>query len=386
MGDDDNITGNIRRVGRKDRKKELDKLTSLFPIEGDNEVGDTRPTEGLVEDTQLNTPELPTELFSLDFDANLSDLARFADEVFAVEDTKQISTPPVDIPAPTPMPVVSSSPKMSLPKVDTQERYPSLSFSPTATSPVSSAPKNAYAPTPDIAPNPKKRERRYGKWYHDIFALMFMIATIALGVVFVSIWRDPWSSLNPLPPATTFIEVTWTPDMAALSAFYANQTATAQAESNNTVIITPSAQNAVVIPQNNQPIIVQPMDTPTGDKPFTISEAGVLYIPNANGRGCNWSSIAGTVTGLTGEPLDGYAVQIADIEEPTRLNVVVNSGSSLNLGAGGFELALGSTPRIRSYRIQLFDSANNPVSEPFQVFTREECDQNVAVVNFVQVR
>ncbi|MDX2075023.1 MAG: hypothetical protein SFZ02_01220 [bacterium] len=376
MGDDDNLTGNIRRVGRKDRKKELDKPASLFPIEGD-EAGDTRPNEGLVEDTQLTLPEMPTEPLSLDFGADLADLARLGDEVFAVEDTKQTPVPPVTVPAP--IPSTPPVPKIALPKVDTSERYPPLSFSPVQDNPP--APKPISPPAPQ--PTGRKHRFGYGKWYHDVLALGFMIGTIALGVIFVSIWRDPWTPLNPLPPATTFVEVTWTPDAEALARYYADQTATAQFSSQTGNSATPTPITPL---QNNQPIVIQPLDTPTGDKPFMISNAGVLYIPNANGRDCNWSSIAGTVTGLNNEPLDGYAVQIVDIEEPTRLNVVVNSGSSLNLGAGGFELALGSTPRIRSYRIQLFDSSNTPVSEPFQIITREECDQNVAVVNFVQVR
>lgn len=380
MGDDDNLTGNIRRVGRKDRKKELDKPASLFPIEGDEVGGDTRPTAGLVEDTQLTIPEMPTEPLVFDFDADLPDLAKLADEVFAVDETQKNPPPVADIP--TPKPVSSPFPKVSS-GVDTSQRYPPLAFSvPKEKSP---APTSKPQTEDKVYPVPTKgRKYRfgYGKWYHDIIALVFMIGTIGLAVAFVTIWRDPWSSINPLPPATTFIEVSWTPDLDALARYYADQTATFQAPnpSNNT-------PNAVTIQQQNMtPIVIQPLDTPTGDKPFTISNSGVLYIPNSNGRDCNWSSIAGTVTGLNNEPLDGYAVQIVDIEDPTRLNVVVNSGSSLNLGAGGFELALGSTPRIRSYRVQLFDSTNTAVSEPFQIFTREECDQNVAVVNFVQVR
>lgn len=378
MGDDDNLTGNIRRVGRKDRKQQLDKPASLFPVEGDEAVSnqDTRPTAGLLEDTQLTIPEMPTEPLSLDFDADLPDLARLADEVFAVDETQKNA--PSTINTPTQKPISSPSPK---PNIDTSQRYPPLNFS---IPPESPAPQ----PKPQPAPLPTGRKYRfgYGKWYHDLFALIFMIGTIGLAVAFVTIWRDPWSPINPLPPATTFIEVTWTPDLEALARYHTDLTATAQAPIQNNTVSTP-APNVVTIPENNPtPMVIQPLSTPTGDKPFIINNAGVLYTPNSNGRGCNWSSIAGTVTGLSNEPLDGYAVQIVDIEDPTRLNVVVNSGSSLNLGAGGFELALGSTPRVRSYRVQLFDNANTAVSEPFQIFTREECDQNVAVVNFIQVR
>lgn len=377
--DDENPTGNIRRVGRKDRKQSIDKPASLFPIDhSDGDEADTRPTTGLAEDTQLSVPELPTEPLTLDFDMDLPELAQLADEVFASDTAKNLS---VD----TKPPVISSSPPpITRPTIDTSGRYPPLQFSPDTTvdKPVIAQPQPAPMPI-----NPENRKRRYGKWYHDIIAVMFMVATIGLMVVFVTIWRDPWSSLNPLPPATTFVEVSWTPDMAALSVYFADQTATAQAQ--NAPLVTnntPSAPNIVTSPQNATPIVIPALDTPTGTISFTISEAGVLYIPNANGRGCNWSSIGGTVTDQAGQPLNGYAIQIIDIEEPTRLNVVVTSGSSLNFGVGGFELALGSTPRIRSYRIQLFDNANNAVSEPFQIFTREECDQNVAVVNFIQVR
>jgi len=377
--DDENPTGNIRRVGRKDRKQSIDKPASLFPIDhSDGDEAETRPTTGLVEDTQLSVPELPTEPLTLDFDMDLPELAQLADEVFASDTAKN---PSVDTKPPV---IPSSPPPIARPTVDTSGRYPPLQFSPDTNidKPVIAQPQPA--PMPILS---EKRKRRYGKWYHDMIAVIFMVATIGLMVVFVTIWRDPWSSVNPLPPATTFVEVSWTPDMAALSVYFADQTATAQAD--NAPLVTnntPSAPNIITSPQNATPIVIPALDTPTGTISFTISEAGVLYIPNANGRGCNWSSIGGTVTDQAGQPLNGYAIQIVDIEEPTRLNVVVTSGSSLNFGVGGFELALGSTPRIRSYRIQLFDSANNAVSEPFQIFTREACDQNVAVVNFIQVR
>ncbi|MCU0481372.1 MAG: hypothetical protein MUE54_09180 [Anaerolineae bacterium] len=344
MGDDDNLTGNIRRVGRKDRKQQLDKPASLFPIEGDEATSnqDTQPTGGITEDTQLTIPEMPTEPLTLDFDADLPDLARLANDVFAVDETQKNAPSTLNTPAPKPISSPSPTPK---PNIDTSQRYPPLAFSIPQDSP---APKPKPQPADMINHVPTGRKYRfgYGKWYHDLFALVFMIGTIGLAVAFVTIWRDPWTSINPLPPATTFIEVTWTPDLEALARYHADLTATAQAPMQNNIASTP-APNVVTIPQNNPtPMVIQPLITPTGDKPFTISTAGVLYTPNSNGRGCNWSSIAGTVTGISNEPLDGYAVQIVDIEDPTRLNVVVNSGSSLNLGAGGFELALGSCAEL----------------------------------------
>ena len=132
------------------------------------------------------------------------------------------------------------------------------------------------------------------------------------------------------------------------------------------------------------PTIVEgePTVTPSLDdgQPFAIGDDGVLYISNQNGRDCNWSSIAGSVTNANNQPLPGFGVRISGNE----VSATVYSGTSSTFGAGGYEITLGSAPLVSTYRVQLVTTGGAPLSAELEVTTRDDCEQNVAVVNFVQ--
>lgn len=191
-----------------------------------------------------------------------------------------------------------------------------------------------------------------GIWRYNLVTAIFLLATVGLCGVFAIIWQNPYSAINPLAPPTPFVEVTWTPDAFALG---------------------------------SAPVAVPTLPSPSSDQPFVLAEAGVIYAPNANGQGCDWASIAGSVSGLGGEPLDNFGVQITDAEDAERLDVKVFSGSAATFGAGGFELPLGGAPLEGEYIVQLFSAAGAPLSDEYRVATRASCDENVAVLNFIQV-
>lgn len=195
----------------------------------------------------------------------------------------------------------------------------------------------------------------------DQIALFFVLATLLAVVYFVVLWRDPWSVLNPFPPPTEFeiVTATFLPPTSEIS--------------------TPvSGQNVqATVPANSG------SETPSASIfPFMLADTGVIYIPNTNGRACNWSSIAGTVTGMKGEALNGYGIEI----QGDALDEKVFSGTAQTYGAGGFELFLNGTPKAGQYVVQLFSTAGAPVSDKYPVRTRETCQENVAVVNFIQRR
>ena len=205
---------------------------------------------------------------------------------------------------------------------------------------------------------------------HNAIALFFMLAAIAIAVYSVYIWQNPYSPLNPLAPATPFIVVSETPDPVALSIYFATQTA--EAGGNNIPAPTVSRNTSTPLPAN---VIF----------PFTLASSGVIYTPNATDNGCDWASIGGSITGLQGEPLDGIAVQITDAANPDQFSLKVFSGSAVTFGDGGFELVLGGAPLSGDYLVQLFSPVGAPLSEEYTVATRDTCDENVAIINFVQI-
>lgn len=183
------------------------------------------------------------------------------------------------------------------------------------------------------------------RWGSNLLTLLFLVATIGLIVAIASIWQNPYSPLNPFPPATRYIEVTATPgpDIPA--------TATAAP----TVEVVQSA--------------------------FAFSLAGdVIYTTNGNDNGCDWTSIVGTVQTASGEAVDGYRVTIDDGTNEQ----AVFTGSAPRLGPGGWELVLGEALISSQYAVQLTDARGEAMSEPLLVDMTGDCTRNVAIVSWQQ--
>ncbi len=218
-----------------------------------------------------------------------------------------------------------------------------------------------YPPLPsadmDEPPKPRpqpvvRRPKNSGRKNFTTF--IFFVLTLGLCGYYGFIWTDPQSILNPLSPPTPF------------------QIVTATADANPEFV--PSPLPTIV---EGEPTVAPELDD---GQPFAIAEDGVLYISNQNGRDCNWASIAGAVTNASNQPLPGFGVRISGDE----VSATVYSGTSSAFGAGGYEITLGSAPIVSTYRVQLVTTGGAPLSAELEVTTRDDCEQNVAVVNFVQ--
>ncbi|GAB4512421.1 MAG: hypothetical protein OHK0046_11900 [Anaerolineae bacterium] len=306
MTDDQHNPGRrdeVRRISRKDRKDQIKGRGPLFPP--DNPA----PPKPQPEETFA----FPSQQADLDLDSIVQEVAATLPPLPPEPD--KIYTPPAERYPPT------------------SEQIPTLPLE-----------EKQAASRPEVI-IPPSRARLY-----NLITFFFTVATLGLLAYIILLWNDPFSALNPLPPATPFVYVTATFGAPASEA--------------QTVVST-----ALPPAANGQPFVA----------------SGVLYAPNANASGCNWSSIAGTVTGLQGQPLNGYRVQIVDLDDPTRLDVRVFSGSALTFGEGGFELPLGGAPQQGRYSVQLFTAAGAPLSDNYELITQSTCEENVAIVNFVQV-
>ncbi len=199
-------------------------------------------------------------------------------------------------------------------------------------------------------------------WLYNLLTLLFLLLTVASVIWVALVWMEPQGSLNPFPPPVRYAYITATPPGAAQSA-----------------LPTPDESGQIVIVATQTP---PPGATPTESLyPFVVQEP-IFYAPNENDLGCNWWSIAGTVTDAEGQALDGYRVRITG----EGLDEVAFSGAARAFGEGGYELPLVGAPREADFVVQLFSPQEAPLSEPIPVTTRADCDGNITVVNFVQVR
>lgn len=167
MSENDN---NVRRVGRQDRKEQLDPVSPLFPPEESVPSQDSVPQSVSDEETPDFLALLPDE----NPDEGLAVLANLPPRVLRPN-------------AITP----------------TEERFP-------PTAPPLPAPRRRAAP---VVRTPAKTKPSYSRLYNVITFLAFLGTLAALGV-FGVLWVQPQSWLNPFPPPVEFVYVTATPGAA----------------------------------------------------------------------------------------------------------------------------------------------------------------------------
>ncbi|NWG15021.1 MAG: hypothetical protein HXY41_00155 [Chloroflexi bacterium] len=227
-------------------------------------------------------------------------------------------------------------------------RFPPLAFEPEREP---ERPRRAPAAAPP---------RRANSLLPNLISILFIVATLVVAGWFVLVWNNPYTPLNPFPPYTPLpLIITTTPLPAP-----------------PTLSPTPAPPTPSL---TFTPLPVEAFAT-AAPFPFALVETGVVYTPNGNGEGCAWASLAGSVTDVSGAPLDGYQVRVSG----EGLEQTVFTGAALTYGPGGFELPLGEAPRAAEYSVQLFDPDGAPVSDVYRVLTRADCDGNVAIISFVR--
>jgi hypothetical protein len=213
--------------------------------------------------------------------------------------------------------------------------------------------------TPDVKPR--------STFLPNLVAILFFAASILLIIVFSIIFVNPNTPLNPFPPFTPIpilITATFLPPTQGPP-----PTETAIPTLGPTATFTP-------IPAEAMPT------TQASLFPFVAANGGAVFVPNGNDKECDWSSIAGSVTDMANAPLDGYGVHISG----QSLDETVFTGSAQTFGPGAFELFLNGAPQVGIYAIQLLSPAGVPLSDVYTITTRATCEENVAVVSFLQTR
>jgi hypothetical protein len=348
MADEQNSGGSVRRVSARDRKRRIEPRDLSFPPEElPSEPFDTSSTE-TPEPDDVGTPQSEAYLW---------------DEVSA-SDTASVNA------APAPPP---SAPRKRPPQPG---RFPPI---PEVDTPQLKARPRVAAPAA-----PARKRRRFG--LRDVVTLLFALLTCGVVGYFVYIWQNPYSPLNPLAPPLLpplVVTETQTPTPTNTPTFTATRRPTATFTPLPAAALTelPGSTTVAGTPDLTLTLLAgTPSATPL-PPPFVVRPFPLVFTSNAEG-GCDYSGIAGSVTGFDGQPLNGYIVWVTGEEIDSRLT----SGSDNTYGAGGFNLQVGTSAEIRAYAVQLLaQDGVTPLSEPFTFLSREACEFNIALVRFVQI-
>lgn len=237
---------------------------------------------------------------------------------------------------------------------------------------------------------------------YDLGSLGFIALTLLVVVWVILVMRDPYGPYNPFPPPLPPTGVTVvpyqspTPDPSTPTVTPSETpvppTATPTAPTplptlalffTSTPRVTPTASDTPT--PANSPFPTQTPTMTNTPSPYTYTLEGevVAYGPNYNEQACAWQSIAGRVIGLDRKPVvETLYVQIRG----SGVDELVPTGSQPAFGPSGFELKLGDAPARGVYVVRLIGQSGEPLSDEILVETIDRCEQNVALVNFVQNR
>jgi hypothetical protein len=242
------------------------------------------------------------------------------------------------------------------------------------------------------AHEPPRRKRSSGLVW-NILTVLILVALICVVTIFLIIFIDPNSNLNPFPPPTLI------PSIAA---------PTASVTLRFTLVPSWTPTNVLVLmadtpePTHKPDITNTPFESPTSAVPIDTANPGAFAFGLQQGSpaaitgttfhpdvGCNWSGIAGEATSLNGEAVKGLSVQLGgSMPDGAQMDRLIMTGSAPQYGPGGFEFTLAQNLVASSGTlwIQLLDQQNLPLSDRIYINTFDDCQKNLIIIYFVQVR
>jgi hypothetical protein len=201
------------------------------------------------------------------------------------------------------------------------------------------------------------------------------------------IFINPQHSLNLFPPPTlpvlaptdtptptlrAILPPTWTPTPTVLASETPTPEPTYTQESQPTVGVTD-----------------EPQETLEG-MPFIMQEGNPQYIPNIYhpDAGCSWMGVGGQVIGLNGGPVLYLSIKLGGTLNGEAIELITISGTAPQYGQAGYEFKLSDQPvdSVQNLYVELLDQADLPLSEKYYFDTFNDCEKNLILINFKQMR
>jgi hypothetical protein len=234
-----------------------------------------------------------------------------------------------------------------------------------------------------------------------IFAGLTLFACFILGIMFlrgnsntpevVAELPTEFIPPTPIPPTITRtpFPATFTATFTPTETFTPTLTLTLTEAPTSTITPTPTITDTP--PATNTPTeTLVPTATlgtpPTSPPPFPFANDAPQMVGNTfNSFACNWQGIGGQVFDTAG---GAYTNQLVVEVSGGGLTapVLVNTGSNTLYGPSGFEAQVANGINTGTYYVQLKSRAGVAIAPVVQVTFPGNCEGNVGLVNFRQLR
>lgn len=236
----------------------------------------------------------------------------------------------------------------------------------------------------------------------NVLTVLFLLSAVCIGVVFATIFINPYVPYNPFPPPTLpavvspptatptprgVLPPTWTPTFTLEPTDTPEPTATDTPE--------PAATEIPAITITGESLILEgseTVETPEDENglPFILQPGNPVATSNINHPelGCNWLGVAGQAIGLSNEPVTQLFVKLGGTLQGKPFDHITITGSAPSYGSAGYEFRLADSPADSNDTlwVQLYDQAMLPLSEQITFDTYDDCARNLILIYFNQVR
>lgn len=237
----------------------------------------------------------------------------------------------------------------------------------------------------------------------NVLTAVALLGVVCVAGVFLSIYFNPQSALNPFPPPTlpaalAFPTATPTPRVALPATWTPSPTIepSPTATDRPTATLPPTSTPFSLVkeePTSAPADNANATSTPKKSWPFVAKGGKSVAIANIAHpeAGCDWMGVAGRVFDLKGAALQGQQVQLGGYLPGSSASfefVLTLTGLAPQYGPGYYEFTLSDHPIAsgRTLWIQLLDQQGLPLSDKTYFTTYEDCDKNMILLDFEQVR
>lgn len=230
-------------------------------------------------------------------------------------------------------------------------------------------------------------KNKQGVMVWNILSVIVLLTAFCVGGIFLMIFLNPQGDLNPFPPPTIPVLIpTATATPTSRVQLPPTWTPTPQQPSTNTP--TPQATYTLT-PEGTQPTLENTRN-PDDGMPFVMQDSNPQYIPNIYhpDDGCNWMGIGGQVIGLDGGSVLYLSIKLGGSLNGESIEMVTISGTAPQYGQAGYEFKLSDQPidSTQNLYVELLDQADLPLSEKYYFDTFNDCNKNLILINFKQIR
>ncbi len=239
----------------------------------------------------------------------------------------------------------------------------------------------------------KQKRRSFDPIWNFLTLLVFLLVSAVL-LVQITIYLNPYAIFNPFPPYAmpeVIVLPTATETPVALPEVW-TETPEVVAEVINTP--EPTATQETIVQDGTPVVEITPSDptaTPfVGYYSFKVQNSvnainGAIFKPDL---GCNWLGVAGQVFDLQGRPVKGIRVWLRGSLDGYQVDYLGLTLDSSPYGPSGFEFTLADAPVSSNGKLylQLLDQAGIPISDKVYFDTYDDCERNLILINFKQVR